>query len=46
MKAYTIMYNETLRLFKENRYNKTKVTLNWKELRTKHLANKLVNVAN
>src|SRR3972149_10440217 len=37
MKSYTIMYNETIKIFKKFRFNKQKTILNWKKLRTNFL---------
>jgi len=37
MYAYNRMYNETLKLFKKNRFNKTSMTLDWKRIRTDYL---------
>ena len=31
------MYNETIKIFKKYRFNKEKITLNWKKLRTNYL---------
>lgn len=37
MNAYVKMYNATIKLFKKNRFNKEKLTLNWKTIRTKYM---------
>lgn len=39
MSSYAKMYNETIKLFKQNRFNHTKISINWKDIRTKYLKN-------
>ena len=39
MRSYNRMYNETIKLFKKTRFDKNKISLNWRNLRTKYLKN-------
>ncbi len=37
MDSYNKMYNQTIKLFKEFRFNKSKYSIDWKRIRTDHL---------
>lgn len=39
MSTYIKMYNATIKLFKEHRFNKNKISLNWRKVRTTYMKN-------